>query len=155
MSSQKEQAEALRYGLLAGVRTVSDAVVWADSVIAADPTPDIAVIEVASSSRRPPNEVASLLRTVAGECDRIGVMRRVMADLRIGLAANPARGPAIAHWLYQLANSGELPEEHFGHEPYSLEDWFELARTGTYGTSVDALRNLDNYLGRHAWRHEV
>ena len=78
-----------------------------------------------------------------------------MADLRIALADNPARGLEIAHWLYQLATSGELPEEHFGHEPYLLEDWFELARAGTHGTSADALRNLENYLERHAWRHEV
>jgi hypothetical protein len=78
-----------------------------------------------------------------------------MADLRTALAAEPARGLEIAQWLYQLATSGELPEDQFGQEAYSLEDWFYLASSGTYGTSADALRHLDAYLERHARRHEV
>jgi len=41
MPNQKEEAELLRHGLLAGVRTVADAVAWADQVIAADPKPDM------------------------------------------------------------------------------------------------------------------
>jgi hypothetical protein len=155
MPNQKEQAEVLRYGLQAGVRTVADAVAWADSIIAADPQPDIAVIEVACGGRRPAHEMVSLLRDVAGQCDRVGVIRRAMADLRTALVANPARGPEIASWLYQLATGGELPEEQFGQDPYSLGDWFVLASSGTYGTTADAARALDPYLERHAWRHEV
>ena len=78
-----------------------------------------------------------------------------MADLRRALASEPARGLEIAQWLHQLATSAELPEEQCGQEAYSLEDWFYLASSGTHGTSADALRNLDAYLERHAWRHEV
>ncbi len=153
MPNQKEEAELLRHGLLAGVRTVADAVAWADQVIAADPKPDIAVIEVAISGLRHIADVIALLRDVPGECDPIVVIRRFMADLRSALAANPARGPEVARWLYQLATSGDLPEEHFGQEAYALEDWFALASSGTYGTYADALRHLEAYLERHAWRH--
>jgi hypothetical protein len=155
MPKQKEEAEVLRHGLLAGVRTVADAVAWADSMVAADPKPDIAVIEVASSARRSTADVVALLRDVPGECDSVAAIRRAMADLRTALASEPARGLEIARWLYQLGTSGELPEEQFGQEAYSLEDWFYLASRGMYGTSADALRNLDAYLERHAWRHEV
>lgn len=155
MPNQKEQAEVLRCGLQAGVRTVADAVAWADSIIAADPQPDIAVIEVACGGLRRPGEMVSLLREVGGESDRVTVIRRAMADLRSALLANPARGPEIAGWLYQLATTGELPEEQFGQEPYSLGDWFALASAGTYGTIADAVRALDAYLERYAWRHEV
>jgi hypothetical protein len=155
MPNQKEEAEILRHGLLADVRTVADAVAWADGIIAADPKPDIAVMEVASSARRHTAEVVTLLRDVPGECNPVAVIRHAMVDLRTALAAEPARGLGIARWLYQLATSGELPEEDFGQEAYSLEDWFYLASSGTYGTSADALRNLDAYLERHAWRHEV
>ena len=149
--NQKEQAEVLRYGLQAGIRTVAEAVAWADATIAADPQPDFAVIEVACSGRRRPREVVALLREVGGECDPVDVIRRAMADLRAALAADPARGPEIADWLYRLAVNGELPEEQFGLEPYSLGDLFELARAGTYGTFADALRDLNEYLERHAW----
>jgi hypothetical protein len=153
--NQKEQAEVLRHGLQVGIRTVADAVAWADAIVAADPQPDFAVIEVACSGRRRPREVIALLREVGGECNAIDVIRRAMADLRSALATDPARGPEIASWLYRLAIDGDLPEEHFGLEPYSLEDFFELARAGTYGTFADALRDLDAYLEQHAWRQEI
>src|SRR5438093_10536397 len=153
MANQKEQAEVLRHGLLAGVCTVADVVAWADGIIAADSKPDIAVIEVSTSGLRRTADVIALLREVPGECDPVIVIRRAMANLRSALAANPARGPEIARWLYQLATSGELPEEHFGQEAYALEDWFALASSGTYGTYADALRHLEAYLERHARRH--
>ena len=106
-------SEVLRHGLLAGVRTIADAVAGADGIVAADPKPDTAVIDVASSARRCTADVIALLRDVPGACDSVAVIRRALADLRT------------------------------------------LAGSGTYGTSADALRNLDAYLERHAWRHEV
>jgi len=149
MAGQKAQAEVLRHGLMAGCRTVADAVAWVDSVIAADPRPDIAVIDVATSSRRHPADVSALLRNVAGECDPVAVIRRSMTDLRDALAADSTRGPQIARWLYELAISGELPEGEFRSDVYGLEDLFALARSGV-GTYDSAVRELDAYLGRHA-----
>jgi hypothetical protein len=149
-TGQKEEAEVLRHGLLAGTWTVADAVVWADSVIAADPRPDIAVIEVATSARRHASEVTALLRDVAGECDPVMVIRRSMSDLRRALSVDPTRGPQIARWLYQLAINGELPHAEFGSDAYMIEDWFTLASSGTFGTFEGAVRELDAYLERHA-----
>ena len=155
ISSQKEQAEVLRYGLEVGIRTVADAVAWADATIAADPQPDLAVIEVASSGQRRPGEVITLLRDVRGECDPICVIRRVMSDLRTALAAEPTNAPGIAKWLDRLATTGALPEEHFGSEAFSLDDAFELARKEHYGTFADAVHRLDAYLAQQQWREEV
>jgi hypothetical protein len=149
MAGQKEEAEVLRHGLMAGCRTVADVIAWADSVIAVDPRPDIAVIEVASSSRLRPADISALLRNVAGDYDPVAVIRRSMTDLRRALAADPARGPQIARWLYELATSGEVPEDEFGSDPYALEDWFSLAGSGI-GTYDNAVRELDAYLARHA-----
>jgi len=147
---QKEDAEVLRHGLLAGCRTVADVVAWADSIIAADTRPDIAIIEVATSARRSRGDVMALLRTVPGDYDPVTVVRRFMADLRVALTAEPNRGPEIADHLYQLAISGELPLEQFGQEPYSFGDRFDLAQSGIYGTNEDVLRALDAYLARHS-----
>jgi hypothetical protein len=61
--------------LVSGSRTVADVIAWADSVIAADPQPDIEVIEIAATSRRQPADLSVLLRNVAGECDRLTVIR--------------------------------------------------------------------------------
>ena len=150
MPGQKEQAEVLRHGLMAGTLTVADVIAWADSVIETDPQPDIAVIEVATSARRQAADVSSLLRNVAGECDPVVVLRRSMSDLRLALATNPSRGPQIARWLYQLATNGELPESEFGIDAYMLEDWFALASSGTFGTHEGAVKELDAYLAQHA-----
>jgi|SRR6516165_2695982 hypothetical protein len=154
MPRQKTEAEVLRHDLNAGIRTVAEAVAWADAIIAADPHPDFAVIEVACSGRRRPMDVIALLREVGGECDAVEVVRRAMANARVALRAHPERGPDVASWLFRLAVNDELPTEQFGVEPYSLDDMFQLARLGTYGTIPDALRELDEYLERHAW-HEV
>jgi hypothetical protein len=150
MPGQKEEAEVLRHGLMAGSRTVADAVAWADSLIAQDSHPDIAVIEVATSARRPPADVGVLLRHVEGEYDPVVVVRRAMTDLRRALGQDPARGPQIARWLYELATSGELPESEFGSDPYLMEDWFALASSGTFGTFESAVRELAAHLERHA-----
>jgi len=105
MSRQKEQAEVLRLGLLAGVRTVGDAVAWADSVIAADPSPDIAVIEVASSSRSERYlESATALalfdvrwRTCESRWPTIGPVsatwRTILSDMRGGMRSNAPLEP--------------------------------------------------------------
>jgi hypothetical protein len=150
MPGQKEQAEILRQGLMVGTRTVADAVAWADAIIAADPQPDIAIIEVATSSPGLPSEVSALLRDVAGEYDPVTVLRGAMSDLRRALANDPGRGPEIARWLYELAISGELPEREFGWDTYRLENYFALASSGIFGTVDGAVRELDAYLERHA-----
>ena len=143
MARQKEDAEVLRYGLKAGIRSVADALAWADSLIAADPHPDFAVIEVACGGNRRPREFAELLQEVPGECDTLKVMRRHLTHLRTVVAAKPERGSEVAAWLYRLALNGHLPEDEFGVEPYSLGDYFELARTGTQFTMTDALNELN------------
>jgi len=151
LPGQKEEAEVLRHGLMAGCRTVADAVAWADNVIAADPQPDSAVIEVATSSGRRPADVSALLRDVRGECDSVTAIRRSMADLRDALTADPARGPHIARWLYELATSGELPDADFGSDAYALEDWFALASEGIE-TYEGAVEELQGFLRRHERR---
>src|SRR5215471_4754328 len=145
MPGQKEQAEVLRHGLLTGTRTVSDVIAWADSVIEADPRPDIAVIEVATSGRRHAANMTLLLRDVAGECDPVIVLRRSMSDLRRALATDPSRGPQIARWLALLATTGELSETEFGDDVYMLQDSF-----APWGTYESAVKELDAYLAQHA-----
>ena len=150
MAGQKEAAEILRYGLIAGFHTVADAVGWADSLIVRDPKPDIAVIDIALSAASDVATVAALLGSVGGECDPVMVMRRSIAEMRAVVLGNADRGIDVARWLYRLANAGCLPEEHFGSSAYSLDDRFDLARSGTYGTEGEALDALRGFLDQYA-----
>ncbi len=128
---------------------MADAVAWADALIAADPHPDEAVIEIATSASRPLHEVCALLGIVGGVCDPIAVIRRTMGDLRRALAEDSSKGPHIARFIYELALNDELPEGEFGPEPYSLDDSFHLAMSGISGTYESAVRRLDEYLREH------
>ncbi|HEX6367532.1 MAG TPA: hypothetical protein VF006_01290 [Longimicrobium sp.] len=150
MVNYKEDAEALRCGLLAGYVTVRETVAWADAVIAREPAPDPAIIEVALAGRQPPADVVALLRDVPGDADPIRVRRRLLARMLQVLDGDPTHAERIARWLYQLAVHGELPEEAFGWQAYGLDDTFELARTGVYGSHAAAVTELREYLHRHS-----
>jgi len=150
LPQQGEEAALLRLDMLAGAATVAHAVAWADGVIAADPRPDSAVIDVALAGNRSPADMISLLGRVAGTADAEGVMRRHLRALLRALDADPARAGEIAIRLYRYATAGELPEEAFGVEPYGLEDSFFLAEEGVYGTVAAAREALREYLLRHA-----
>jgi hypothetical protein len=109
VANDKEDAETLRCGLLAGYARVTDAVAWADAVIAWEPTPDITIIEVALAGRQRPADVAALLSEVPGEADSVRVRRRLLGRMLQALDADLAQGARIARWLYQWALCGELP----------------------------------------------
>ena len=81
MPGQKEQAEILRAGLHLGYRSVADAVVWADSIIEADPDPDASIIEVALAGSCSWIEMAELLKNVAGICDPVAVCQALGAPI--------------------------------------------------------------------------
>jgi hypothetical protein len=150
MTERKVEAETLRYGLLAGCVTVAEAVAWADATIDAEAAPEIAIVDVALARRRSPAEVATLLEAVPGEADGVEVRRRLLGRMLRILDADPSRGGEIARSLYSLAVSGELPERDFGWQPYTLDDTFDLARSGVCGTHRDAVVELREYLERHA-----
>ena len=150
MTNYKEDAEFFRCGLLAGDVTVQETVAWADAVIAQEPAPDPTIIEVALAGRQPPANVVALLRAVPGAADSIRVRRRLLARMLQVLEVDPTHGERISRWLYQLAAHGELPEASFGWQPFALEDTFELARTGVYGSQVAAVNELREYLRRHS-----
>ena len=149
MSVLKEQAEVLRVGLVAGFRTTGDAVKWADSIIAAEPKPDISLINVALASSRSAAEVSSLLGDVPGSCERVEVMRGVLSEFLHLVDQDPQRADDVARWLYLLSVNGDLPDEPFGWEANALDDTFDLARR-TIIPREEAIRQLVTFLRRES-----
>ena len=149
---RKEEAEALRLGVIAGLVTVADAVAWADDVIMADARPDAAILDVSLAGKKPVFEVAKLLGEVRGPLDSERASRRLLGRMLRLLDDDPRRGNELAVALYRLARNGALPDDRFGMEPYRLDDEFELERQGMYDldlrlSAIDALRR---YLLQHA-----
>lgn len=152
MSSYRAAADLLRLAVASGYRPVADAVAWADAIVAADPAPPVEIIEVALGGQLDRSAMAELLDAVPGETNLVEVARQVLGQLRAELGRDRFAPAAIAKLLYDMASLGYLPEEHFGPEPRFLDDSFELAARGAYGTYEDATARLERYLTAHGAR---
>ncbi|MDH4043590.1 MAG: hypothetical protein OEW06_03955 [Gemmatimonadota bacterium] len=152
MTSYRKSADALRFAIAAGYRSVADAVTWADQIIAADPAPPGEIIDVALGERLDRSRIAELLMAVPGESRPVEVAREVLRQLHDELNEDRLTADAIATLVYNMAALGYLPEGEFGFEPWALSDSFELAMTGIYGTYEDARARLASYLAEHAAR---
>jgi hypothetical protein len=69
MLSYKDIAEVYRIGLTVGLFTNEEVIVWADSVIAAEANPDVALFDVSTAAGVSAGKMASLLREVGGDHD--------------------------------------------------------------------------------------
>jgi len=146
MRDIKAEAERLRLGLQGGWRGIAEVVAWADDVLASEASPPAQIVELSLGRHQPCEGVIELLREVPGDVDNIAIMRQCLAELRLWVGKDPQRGEQVARYLYALACSDLLPEAHFGHEPFSLDDHFALARTGVYGSAEAALTYLVEWL---------
>lgn len=99
MADRKAEAETFRCALLAGCATVAEVVAWADEVIAAEATPDSAIIEVSLAAHRSPIDVVSLLKAIPGHADGVQVRRRMMSRMLRLLDKEPSRGHQVARWI--------------------------------------------------------
>ncbi len=155
MRNIKDEAEKLRIGLLGRWRTIPEIMAWADDILMSELSPPPQIIDLSMSKMRHPVDVAHLLDDIPGIVDRVAIMRECLGDLRSWMGDNTDRGEQAARYLYTLANAGMLPETEFGYEPYGFDDMFSLARTGVYGTVMDALKYLQDWLGTNSLQGET
>jgi hypothetical protein len=148
--NHKLEAERLKVGLARGWIPVAACVAWADKIIASEGNPELAVIDVASAASLDRSEVANLLSHVSGTADPVDVMRRCLFDLREWVGMNEDRGRQAAAYLYEAVWAGALPPEHFGNQPYRLDDAFSLADSGVFGTRKEAMADLLGFFDTHA-----
>jgi hypothetical protein len=153
ITSRKDQAERLRCGLIAGYTDASDVVRWADAIIETEAVPPAAVLELSLGANQPRETLVQLLASMPGEINHVALMRGLLGEYLTELEVDPARGDIIARNLYALANSGDLPDDEFGHEPSAFDDMFASVRAqwGLY-TRDDAVMQLRNYLAVQARR---
>ncbi len=77
MPSMKEQAEFYREALTGGLIEISEVIAWCDSVIMAEETPDVAIIEASLFGSAGKYRVADALSEVAGEYSKQRVRSRL------------------------------------------------------------------------------
>src|SRR5687767_4871764 len=106
MSAVKEQAEALRLGLLAGYVTPDEVVAWADGLIAAGGVPEPELIAVSLGGGKPVAELARALDAFRGEVSRPRLVRVILGQMARAVRREAAAGPAVARQLFQMRLEG-------------------------------------------------
>lgn len=150
MRTLKNDAEALRLGLIAGTSSIADVVAWADSIILADRASEApSVLDLSVSSRRPAADVIALLSAVPGRPDAQEVGRRQAIRLRTALINQELGIVSIARAMYRLMLDGYSPDADFESMAYVADDGVDLALQGTYGTLDEVRRDVLAFLERY------
>lgn len=145
----RNEAEVLAIAIELGVVQVAEAVDWADQYIVALDQPPYELIELSSAGASHPLDVAHLLRTVPGAADVPAVCRRVFARMLSALNEGRMSPESVARALDFMQLEGRAPDPDAQSEMSRLNDAFELAHEGTYGTPEQVGRELREFLERY------
>jgi hypothetical protein len=125
----------LDYGLI----SVPDVISWADGIIAESDVPENAIIDLALSGKKTPDDIVFQLAKLAIGCDRYRAMRFVLGQMHLALQKNRTLGRGFAHKLLQFAVDNfhrEFPENLMF--IYCIDDEYDLAEQGLHG-SIDSV----------------
>lgn len=152
MDDIKTTAEYYRRGLLVGIHSVADAMMWINEVLITEPEPDVALIEASLSGREGATVVAEWLWQVPGEFDRIWLEISLLGAMYRWLLQDRTRTGNVAEWLYNLALEN-LDRDNHPHEVtpemWHFYDDFLLAKDGVYGNEEDVRDELIKFLAQY------
>jgi hypothetical protein len=146
----KEQALALRLGILSGYATVQDAVAWADGIISADlldEAPQALNLSLLPSSNWA--DAITLLGQVPGDAVSQDVGRDCARLMQCRIESGTLDVQTAARAMFRLEIEGFSPDAEFTGMAYYLDDAFDLASSGTWGTLDDVERELRSFLKRY------
>jgi hypothetical protein len=154
-SQHKEQAEFYRLALREGLCTVLEVIAWCDAIIMAEEFPDVAIIEAAVSGGRGAHVVIDLLADVEGEFEHHCVVRRVFRLMFEVVRRDRAEASNVARVLFQLASSGDAPDEEAEGEMWSFWDAIDLAHEGIVGDEEKLIDEMLQFLEIHSEPEEL
>jgi hypothetical protein len=143
--ARKDIAEFFRLGLVAGICEPSSIARWADSIVAAEPSPHIAFIELCVAGSQPASSVQTLLGAVPGQTTRDLPFRMLLGHSSRLLAAHNFTAEQLLLRLYDLARLESLHEGIYG-DLSGFEDELSLARDGVFGTVADVAQHFTRFL---------
>ncbi|MBM0745549.1 hypothetical protein JOY44_29915 (plasmid) [Phormidium sp. CLA17] len=146
----KEQAEFYRVGLLLGSVKLADVIAWCDSVIMAEASPDINIIEASVSGSKGINAVADALSQVKGEFDKRALTRRIFRSMFDLVSQDRKQAPKVAGWLYHMATDNDVPNDEAEPEMWCFWDAIDLAVDGIYGDEEKLVDEMLQFLKTHS-----
>lgn len=148
--SLRDEAEALAIALEIGFASIEDVIDWADAKIVALDQPPYELIEVSCAGRQAVPDVAHALRAIAGTPDVAAASKIVIARMAAALDRGSTTAEKVARALYRMSLNGHVPEASAEGAMVGLDDAFDLAHGGTYGSIEDAESDVRSFLSRYA-----
>lgn len=146
LSYLKEQAVALQVGLLGGYVQPTEVVTWADQVIAAGDVPGPDLIEISLGAGLPVEELAQALKAIPGEVGPTRLAQTILRHMAAALRRDPTTSRSIARCLYQMWLDDLTPSPEAKDQMSRLDDAFDLAESGTWGTLTEVRAELAEFL---------
>ena len=149
MRNRKLEAEILRRGIDLGLYSFSDAVQWSDNLIATDNVPDSVLIDLSLSSK--PQDVVRNLGSIPGSAEPSDILAGLFRKMLRTLSADDKRAEDLARYLFKLVHDDEWKYSGIDeNEAYYIDDGFDLAASGAWGTRDEAVAELRQFLEEHA-----
>ena len=148
MRPYSQQAHQLKLGLEAGVVEREEIISWADRILM-DYDYDDDVANVALAVNAPLKQLASLLGQVIDQSDELVAIRCIMGRMYEILREHPERAHEFSRFLehFWIQQGYDVPEDISFIA--GIEDEFQLAEQGVYGTVEEATRSLLNNLAQY------
>ena len=147
MASTREEAQALRAGLIGNVVNISEVVSWADGRIAqgqgstAPQLFDLALLRPGDSAA-----AVTLLGAVPGEWNAAAAGRHIARLVQGRLLSGSITERQAATALHIAMREGLVPDETFEGMAYHFDDGVDLALSGVYGSLADLRTEMLEYL---------
>lgn len=146
----KDQAHALRAGLIGGFVSVRDVVAWADGLIAEDRGGDVPqLFDLALLRPGDVGPAVSLLGEVPGGWQPQRAGREVASWLYRGLVNAELTEQQTARAMYAVTLEGLAPDEEFESMAYCFDDGVDLAEQGVYGSLAGLREEMLAFLARY------
>lgn len=150
MPDVKQQAEALRAGLLAGYVGPDDVIAWADGLLVSGDVPEPELIEVSLAVGKPIDELARALSAVRGKVCRPRLARVILGQMAAAVRRDPATGRGVARQLFQMWLDDLVPSPAARAQMGRLDDAFDLAESGAWGALEEVQAELVEFLSEWA-----
>lgn len=149
MQTIRNQAQALRAGLIGGFVTIPDVIAWADVLVGEDRGGDAPqLFDLALLRPGAVAEAVSLLGEVPGEWHPGAVGREIATLLYRGMANGELSERQTARALFAATLEGLAPDEEFANMAYYFDDGVDLAAQGVYGSLAAVRTEMLEYLAR-------
>ena len=149
VSDREREAQIIRRGIDFGLYSLAEAVRWSDQTISVEAKPNFAFIELSLASQ--PQEILGHLDSISGQTDSPAVLAGLFRKMLRSLNADESKAEQLAQTLFRMAHDHEWKSAGLDeNDAYRIDDAFDLAASGAYGTRTDAVDELRTFLEEHA-----